>query len=269
MYGRHVPTVIPIAEVVEPICLGFPPEGKRPGAGHTMVPLESRVCDRPPQGKFGVQVFGPIFANPESANPCSCNCQNSLLMRHLVDRPEPKAHVFTDAAAVLCATIAKVYQHRVADSHSTRFATCGSKLVATNMEPKRARNNLESHMRDTSDPSVAMAFLKAEIGRHNPHDTPLDKGRAIMGLKNGATKVELATEFEAYQKSIAETMDVDNPYEFKGSDGKPTGVFLSMASGADPDMLARWAKLVAAIAIAYYERDAKTYDACINEFMTG
>lgn len=268
MYGHYVPTVIPIAEVVEPVCLGFPPESKRPGAGHTMVPLESRVCDRPPEGKFGVQVFGPIFAHPESANPCSCNCQNSLLMRHLVERPEPKAHVFTDAAAVLCATIAKVFQHRVADSHSTRFATCGSRLVATNMEPKRARNNLESHMRDTPDPTVVVSFLKAEIGRHNPHDSPIDKGRAIMGHKNGATKVQLATEFEAYQKSIAETMDVDNPYEFKGGDGAPTGVFLSMASGADPDALARWAKLVAALSVAYYERDAKTYDACINEFMT-
>lgn len=268
LFGLEYASVIPVQPFVEPICVGKAPPDAKLDPKHEVKAPPFTECDYPPKGKFGARITGPVFACPEVVNKCACSCHNSLYLRHLVPMPPAPDPVLTDAANELCKAIANVYRQRLSVHNNTRFVAMGSRLVESDMDPKKARNNFASWRADDIRPELLSAFLKNELGRHNPFDDPVDKGRVIQTYVNGATKVVLATEFYAYQKAMTDVMSVDEPYEYIGSDGKRTGVFLSMACGVTPEALGKWADFVDALCLAVYERDAKAYDSCINHAMT-
>lgn len=268
MYGYTYPRALPVARKVEPLCVGFPDPSKRIDPKHHLGIPTSLSCDVETKGRHGAEIVGPVFANPEVVNPCICGVMKSLVGRHLAPMPVATEHCFTEAVSVMCRAIAARYKMKVAELSSHRFVSIGKRLVETTIEAKKVAQSFMSWHKDRSIPDRIEAFMKNELGRFNIHDDPPEQGRIIQGHVNGATKLECTLEYNANQKAIGEVLSVNEPYEFKGRDGRPTGVFLSMASGATGDELSEWAKRVLAICIAVYERDAKTYDACINEEMT-
>lgn len=226
------------------ICLGWGDESKL--GDHCRVLSCPRKGNCVSKEKTGPQLVGWSTGVTYACRKCVCNAHNALTNRHGVRQTPPTRDLVDDCFG----EFAKVFAETAPDfalHPMLHYSTWLGKW------PEGKRRAIETSRKyESLLPKAGKAMVKWELGHKPP-----TKARLIQFYRNLATQSEYAPSFTAAQKVLCTAFNRRDMGH---------GIDVTIASGMTANDITQWMRgCVSRGAVAYYERDGKTWDATMGE----